>query len=72
VRIPEAVYSAAWALWIAWFVLWETLALFDVSRPDGTFTEHIRPWVQSTWVGSILGGLFLLWLAWHFLVEGRS
>lgn len=68
--MPRLAYTLAWAAWIGWFAFWETLALFDPLTGD-TFTEHLRPIIQSNITGLVLAGLFLTWLALHFLVDGR-
>lgn len=68
--LPKVAYSLAWAFLAAWFAFWELLALFDPGAGD-TLTEHLRPLIQSTVTGVVLAGLLLVWLALHFLVEGR-
>lgn len=64
-------YTWAWIVWIAWFLVWEGMALLDKDRGD-TFSEHV--WlvlrVGGSFLWFILAG-FLAWLIYHFLWEGR-
>lgn len=69
--LPRLVYAFAWSFWIAWFVFWEFLAVVDPRKGD-TLTEHLRPLIQSNVTGMVIAALFLVWLALHFLVDGRG
>lgn len=58
-----------WTLWLAWFLVQETVALYT-PLPVDTLTAHLRPALVGhplTWFLAL--GLWL-WLGWHFLVEG--
>lgn len=63
-------YTAAWVVWILWFVFWETYAV--MSATDETFSHHIW-WLRNNGP-SIIFFLILgivLWLVYHFTVEGH-
>ncbi len=63
-------FTAAWVVWIVWFVVWEAYALIDGG--EETFSHHIW-WLRNNGP-SIVFFLILgivLWLVYHFTVEGR-
>lgn len=65
-------YTWAWIIWIAWFAVWETLALLDSRNNDETLSHHLW-WLRDN-SASIIVFLFfgvLFWLVYHFAVEGR-
>lgn len=71
ISLPTRFYTWAWIIWVLWFLVIEALALIDKDRKD-TFSEHV--WTVRDHGGSLfwfmLAG-FLLWLAYHFLFEGK-
>lgn len=72
IDLPTGWYQAFWWSWLGIlglaFVVAETLALLDRDRGD-TLTETLRPVIQATPVGWILGGLFFGWLFAHFVID---
>ena len=69
-------FTWAWVVWIVWFLFWEAWALIERAKypkeAGETFSEHI--WFLRNNGGSfaafMVAGL-VLWLAYHFIVEGR-
>ena len=69
-------FTVAWFVWIVWFIFWETWALIERARfpqeAGETLSEHV--WFIRNSGGSfaafMVAGL-VLWLAYHFIVEGR-
>lgn len=70
-------FTIAWIIWLAWFLFWETWALIErntgaVPIEKETFSDHI--WFLRNLDNSFITFMltaFLLWLVYHFLVEGR-
>jgi len=66
-------FTWAWIIWIAWFLFWETWSLIE--RAPGnkeTFSDHI--WALRNSGGSFawfMVAALVLWLAYHFIIEGR-
>ena len=74
-NLSPIVYHIGWALWLGWFVIFETIALRDTDLGD-TFSEHVwwaifepsgrpRPVIYYLALG------FMIWLTVHFLFKGR-
>lgn len=69
-------FTWAWVIWIVWFLVWEVWALIERARnpqeAGETLSEHIW-WLRN--VGGsfayFMVGALALWLAYHFIVEGR-
>lgn len=66
VDLPLWAYRAAWWSWIAWFLVWETLALLD-SKPGDTLTENVRPLMHAHPLVWFVAAGFVAWIAVHFL-----
>ncbi|MFC8095362.1 hypothetical protein [Streptomyces sp. NPDC057301] len=71
-----SAWSVAWLVWLAVFVVLETVALLN-GTPDDTLSEHIWRWAglhaSGVWAAirrAILAGA-LGWLVVHFLSAGR-
>ncbi|GAB1641747.1 hypothetical protein [Krasilnikovia sp. MM14-A1259] len=79
-----SVYTAAWLLWFAYFLIVEGMALFN-SRPGDTLSEHVWAWfgtqraapgesprLRSGWtqLRRVLLLAFMVWLSVHFLMGG--
>lgn len=64
---------AAWGR--AWRILGVVAALLELAallRPGSgdTLTEHLRPWIRAHWSRILAAIAGLVWLAYHFLIEG--
>ncbi len=75
VNLPHWSYTTAWIVWVAWFAVWETLAIIDQGENE-TFSGHMK---DLMWSGSgrptVVAFLVLpalAWLAWHFYDEVRK
>ena len=69
-------FTWAWLLWIVWFFVWEVYALTYRRGHPGeageTLSEHI--WFLRNSGGSFaffLVTALVLWLVYHFVIEGR-
>lgn len=58
----------AWIIWIAYFVVLETVTL--VQGKNQELTSHLRPIFQSMDLAYLLGWATVFWLAKHFLIDG--
>lgn len=79
-----SVYTIAWLVWLAYFLVVEVMALFN-SKPGDTLSEHVWAWFgtqrrkpgeaarkPSGWTQFRRFALlaFLAWLTLHFLSGG--
>lgn len=69
-NLPRHVYTICYILSGLFFLVPEILALID-KDPGDTLTEHLRPLIQGSSFLWFMAGGFLIWLLWHFLLEGR-
>lgn len=60
--------TVGWAVWIAFFIGWETYALWRHRGQE--LTAHLRPMFQEHPLMWWLTFGLWKWLGWHFLVEG--
>lgn len=63
-------FTIAWIIWVVWFIFWEAWALIDKSEPE-TLSEHVWALRNAGSLGVFLVGALVLWLAYHFIFEGR-
>lgn len=73
-------FTIGWLLWIAAFLVWEGIALFN-SKPGDTLSEHVWHWFGTRrqdykpgqkvprWRRLVLAA-FMVWLTLHFLTGG--
>jgi hypothetical protein len=75
INIPTSTYTIAWALWILWFAVWETLAIIDQGENE-TFSGHLKTvmWHDSgrPTIVAFLALPALVWLVWHLYSEVRT
>lgn len=67
---PKRRYTVAWVVWIAAFVVIETLALLNRDEGADTLSEHVWIAVSSPPVWWLTAA-FMVWLTIHFLFDGR-
>jgi len=70
-NLPAEAYTIGWIVWVLYFLVLEGLALADPDRHD-TFSEYV--WSLRNHGGSFavfMVSALALWLAFHFIVEGR-
>lgn len=64
------LFTIGWALWLLFFIGWETAALIQGTKEE--LTAHLRPIFLSqplTWFLAL--GLWM-WLGYHFLLEAGT
>jgi hypothetical protein len=75
-------WTIGWLIWIAIFLVWEGIALFN-SKPGDTLSEHVWIWFgtqrrdgvyrkKTGWVQfrRFVLAAFMFWLGLHFLTGG--
>lgn len=69
-------FTFAWIFWILWFLFWEIWSLIErrkfANEAGETLSEHVW-WLRNrggTFAAFMVGAL-VLWLAYHFIIEGR-
>lgn len=77
--MPDWVFTAAWGFIIAWFAVWEGLAIWRKRRGD-TLSEHVWQWFSLRGKKDSLTGtqaalrvgflMFWAWLTFHFIFGG--
>lgn len=77
--MPDWLFTVAWLTILAWFVVWEAVAIVRKRRGD-TLSEHVWDWFclrgnkkdKGSWciIRRILFFGFWLWLTVHFLTGG--
>ena len=69
-KAPKLRYVVAWGVWIAAFIVIETLALLNRDPGPDTASELIWEIVAIPVLWWVAAG-FLFWLSIHFLFRGR-
>lgn len=70
-RKPKSKSFWFWMLWLATFVVAETIAIFD-SDPGDTLSESIWFLQRSFWPLTVGLGVLFVFLIAHFIFDRRS